>query len=179
MTNIGLNVPGLLRRHFELGGNIDNNSKSIFTLIKNYETKLEQEQIQLNLKKLINIKVKSDQGRGLLKADKTEIRKHINKIKEIIDSANISKSKSNAIYKKINSLLKEIDRFGTNLDIIMGGMVEIAIYTSQITKIAKPVISEVKEILQIVYSNKAKEMGIVLPKPDVQKLIEVISPTKE
>lgn len=175
----GLNIPNLSSIFFDTTKNIENNSKNISRLIGKYKTKLDLEETRSNLTKLIDTKIATNQGKGLQKNDKKKIRKHINKIKDIVEKANLSKSKANAIAKKINSLMEEIDRFGTNLDKVMIGMVEIAIYATQIVKISKPVTAEVKEFMKIYYSNKAKNMSVPLPKPDVQKLIEGTSPLEE
>lgn len=171
-----LKIPSLSPEYLKNEGAVEQKSNKVMTIINNFGNKIEEEKVQQRIENLTGKKIKFLEGKALSKDEKEKIRNHIKKIKGIIDNSNISERKANAIYIKINALEKEIDRFGTNLDSIMVGMVDIAIYSSTIVKVAKPVTKEVKEILKIVYNNKAKEMGVSLPEPEEKKLIENLAP---
>ncbi|MEM8798859.1 MAG: hypothetical protein AAGF15_02135 [Pseudomonadota bacterium] len=106
--------------------------------------------------------------------EKKEIRNHVDSIREIILDSNLSEPKKERILKKLSSLQLEVDKNRTRLEVV-------ADFATSLSHIArdtahngiKPVIDEIRPILEIFGASKASEEDTrQLPGPKKREKIE-------
>jgi hypothetical protein len=103
-------------------------------------------------------------GYAILEPDeKTEIHKHIETIRKLIQGSGLDDRKKNALFNRLTELSKEVDRNGTRTDGFFAFASEFAFCMGQFSKAAKPAIDDVKDVLRIVTRARARTDGIKLP----------------
>jgi hypothetical protein len=99
----------------------------------------------------------------LSKEEKTLIQKHIEKIREIIESSKLEDRKKNALFDDLTKLDRDVNRNGTRTDRFFAFASELGFCAGDFAKQAKPLFDEVKAILKIVTRARARDENIQLP----------------
>ncbi|MGJ5083484.1 hypothetical protein [Bradyrhizobium sp. HKCCYLS3013] len=117
---------------------------------------------------------------GLAKLNEEEKRKahaHLQKIRTIIDESGVSDRKKNALFERINALAREVDAHGTRTDRFFAFAGDVGFVLGDVTKKAKPLLHEVKEVLRIVSRSRARQEGVSLPPGD--EVLQLAPPESE
>jgi len=153
-------------------GRIHDSYDDLREIANNYRPGVQYKKQSSTMSELIGRKKKTNQFLELALEEKESIRKHTDFIQGVIDKSKIADRKKNALRRRLNQLRAEVEKTGTNLDVIMGGMLEVSVYAGEIAKNSKPVIESVKEIVDIVSQAKARQEQISLPKRDKFNLLD-------
>jgi hypothetical protein len=107
-------------------------------------------------------------GYAVLEPDeKTEIHKHIEKIRALIEGSGLDDRKKNNLFSRLSDLTFEVNRNGTRTDRFFAFASELGFSTGQFARDAKPAIDETKAILKIVTRARGRHEGLKLPDDDV------------
>lgn len=103
----------------------------------------------------------------LTDASKARIRKQISKIKEEIDKAEITDSKRNALFDKLNNFASEVDKDRTRLESLTSAYIAVKGEAKSLSKVVEPV----EKIFDLV-SSGGKELWKSLPQVKVTARLE-------
>lgn len=104
--------------------------------------------------------------------DKVKIRDYIDNIKRLIDESNLSPEKKEAILKKVNELLAEVDKDRTTFEVIAGSVMRVAALLRDFESTGvSPYWKYFRMIFERVGEAKEEEERH-LPRPSEQKRIE-------
>ncbi len=107
----------------------------------------------------------------LTSEEKTTIAGKLEFIRQIIESSSLETKKKNLLFKKLNKFAHEVTKDGTDTDTLFAFFGELSLNPGLMAKNAKPALDELKDIMRIVFRNRAEREGIPLPSPeDVLKL---------
>lgn len=98
--------------------------------------------------------------------EKKKIHEHISRIREILETSDLSERKKNKLFERLNNLAQEVDTQGTLTDRFFAFAGDVAFVLGDMTTKAKPLTDEVKEMLRIVARSRARQEGISLPPGD-------------
>jgi hypothetical protein len=98
--------------------------------------------------------------------EKQKILNGIEKIRKIIEESGLPDRKKNALYERLSTLIREVNIQGTRTDQFFAFAGDLAFVLGDMATKAKPLLSEVKEILRIVGRSRARQEGISLPPGD-------------
>ncbi|WP_271186686.1 hypothetical protein [Maricaulis virginensis] len=98
--------------------------------------------------------------------EKSQIHSLLAKIRQLIESSDISDRKKNALYHRLAALHEEVDLVATSTDRFFAFMGDIAFTAGEMAKNAKPVVDAFKEIMSVLNSRRAEDEGVRLPSPD-------------
>jgi two-component SAPR family response regulator len=103
--------------------------------------------------------------------EKNKIHEHINRIRTLIDLSELSDRKKNALLERLNNLAREVDQYGTRTDQFFAFMGDVAFVMGDMSKKAKPLIEEVKDMMKILSRSRARQEGVSLPPGDETVLL--------
>ncbi|MBG0812060.1 hypothetical protein IY145_22215 [Methylosinus sp. H3A] len=115
-----------------------------------------------------------DDGFGVARLnsqEKQKIHDHLSNIRNLIEESEISQKKKNALFDRLNSLVSEVDAYGTRTDRFFAFLGDIAFVAGDMTKKAKPLFDEVKDMMKIVSRSRARQEGVSLPPGDETVLL--------
>jgi hypothetical protein len=98
--------------------------------------------------------------------EKKKILNHLEKIRLIIESSPLPDRKKNALYARLNALIQEVNLHGTMTDRFFAFAGDLGFVLGDMTKKAKPLVEEIKEVLRIISRSRARQEGISLPAGD-------------
>jgi hypothetical protein len=117
-------------------------------------------------------------GYAILEPDeKTEIHKHIEKIRVLVEGSGLDDRKKNNLFTRLTDLGWEVNRNGTRTDRFFAFASELGFSIGQFTKDAKPAIDELKDMLKIVSKARARHEGLKLPEGD--EILLLPEPTEQ
>jgi hypothetical protein len=131
---------------------------------------------------IVQIKINQSRDRhtysvALSAAEKAKARHYVEKIKELVDAADCLAEKKDAIYKKLNELLTEIDRYRTRFEVVTEKIRTLARLSGEVERAgAEPWWRWVRLFFGVVDAAKEDESSRPLPKPTERKRLE--SPRK-
>lgn len=124
--------------------------------------------IKRNGKEVLDASMAKTIGYAVLEPDeKTEIHKHIERIRALVDASGLDDRKKNNLFDRLAGLASEVNRNGTRTDRFFAFASELGFSIGQFAKDAKPAIDETKEILKIVTRARGRHEGLKLPEGDV------------
>ena len=104
---------------------------------------------------------------------KQKIRHYIEQIRTAVDASDLSQDKRDAIFKKLNELMLEIDRDRTRFEVVADGIRRIARLSGDVEREgAEPWWKWVKLIFGEIDDAKEKEPSATLPAPAERKQLE-------
>jgi hypothetical protein len=106
----------------------------------------------------------------LTSEEKNKIRAHVDRIKIDIDAASISRNKHDALMRKLNAFLKEVDASRTRLGSLISASLEISSATGKAAEDLKPVTDRIKDIFDI--AAKSKDLSQKWIGSEKHKLLE-------
>ncbi len=109
--------------------------------------------------------------------EKTECSRHIEKIREIIESSELDDRKKNNLFDHLSTLGREIARNGTKTDRFFAFASDAAFVMGDFAKKAEPLFSEIKDILKIVTKARARKEGNQLPPGE--EVLQLPAPASE
>ena len=98
--------------------------------------------------------------------EKKKIHEHLSKIRELIESSDLSPRKKNALSDRLNALAKEVDSHGTGTDRFFAFVADLGFSMGEFGKNAKPLSDEVRGLIQSISRARARQEGVSLPKGD-------------
>jgi hypothetical protein len=107
--------------------------------------------------------------------EKRKILQLIEKIRSTIETSTLSERKKNALLERLTELIREVNTHGTRTDRFFAFAGDVAFVVGDMTKKAKPLLDEVKEVLRIIGRARARQEGISLPPGD--EVLRLPSPT--
>ncbi|MCQ1837480.1 hypothetical protein [Neorhizobium galegae] len=136
-------------------------------------------QFELALRNVMHrVKIQGAQGRKqfsvhLTTAEREKIRHYVEQIKGVVERSDAATEKREAIFKKLNALLLEIDRDRTRFEVITDGIRAVARLSGDVEREgAEPWWKWVKLIFGVVDDAKEREPTASLPAPTERKRIE-------
>jgi len=114
----------------------------------------------------------------LTSEEKKAIHKHIDVIRKTIESSALEMRKKRAIYTRLAKLSAEIDKDGTNTDVLFGFIGELSFSLSKFEKDNRKAIEHAKDILEIIFRRRSTDEGISLPPADDFPLLPSSSKTE-
>lgn len=103
--------------------------------------------------------------------EKNKIYEHISRIRLLIEASDLPDRKKNALFERLSSLAGEVDQYGTRTDQFFAFMGDVAFVMGDMTKKAKPLIDEVKDMMKILSRSRARQEGVSLPPGDETVLL--------
>jgi hypothetical protein len=119
----------------------------------------------------------SDTSFGIAHLNEDEKRKvlsHLEKARRIIETSKLSVRKKNALFERLADLIREVNTYGTRTDRFFAFAGDLGFVLGDMAENAKPLFSEVKQILKIVTRSRARQEGISLPPGD--EVLRLASP---
>jgi len=98
--------------------------------------------------------------------EKVKLHAHIFNIRKIIDESKLPDRKKNALYERLSDLSREADMRGTRTDRFFAFAGDVGFVLGDMATKAKPMFSEVKDLLRIVSRARARQEGVSLPSGD-------------
>lgn len=95
--------------------------------------------------------------------EKRRIHENITRIREQINSSELTDRKKNALLEKLNMLAAEVDLHGTSTDRFFAFMGDAAFVMGDMAKKAKPFTDEVKDMLRTIGKARSRKEGTSLP----------------
>ena len=99
----------------------------------------------------------------LSRQEKSEILSRVESIRKLIEASDLTVKKKNVLYKKLSDFAAEVSKDGTNSDTFFALAGETFLYSSLMGEKAKPALEEIKDILRIIFGNRAKREDLPLP----------------
>ena len=152
-NEINIDLPGVPSVIYE---DFNESYLNFITVIDNFKNRKRFSEI----KRIKEGSISSVQLEG---SEKALLHQHISKIREIIEDSGVFTRKKNASLTKLNALAVEIDRAGTKTDMFLGLYLDACLALGQGAEYAKPFLEEVKSVLRIIASAKARNEGVALP----------------
>jgi hypothetical protein len=98
--------------------------------------------------------------------EKKKILHGLEKIRQIIEVSDLSDRKKNALFERLTDLIREVNTHGTRTDRFFAFAGDVGFVLGDMTKRAKPLVDEVKEVLRVLSRSRARQEGISLPPGD-------------
>jgi hypothetical protein len=98
--------------------------------------------------------------------EKKKILSHLEKIRTIIEASTLPDRKKNALFERLARLVREVNLHGTMTDRFFAFAGDLGFVLGDMTKKAKPLLDEIKEVLRIVGRSRARQEGVSLPSGD-------------
>ena len=108
----------------------------------------------------------------LKKEEKKKIHELISDLRQLIESSKLNPRKKNALFSRLSELELEVDKRNTRTDRFFGVFSEMGFALGDFGEKAKPMFDRMREILEIVYNNRAKNEGVGLPPPSEMTFLE-------
>lgn len=152
------------------GGKASQNALNVVEQIRNQRSYLSANIVDVSVDEILNGYASGqDETFGLAKLNSEEKRKiveHLENVRKLIEESSIADRKKNALFEKLVELLREVNTHGTRTDRFFAFAGDVGFVLGDMAKKAKPLMSEVKEILKIVSRSRARQEGISLPAGD-------------
>lgn len=176
VTRAGLNDQGLNEVDIEIGvEDFKSESLTLTYMIDKHNSLALQESVKSTAHDFFDDyfgKGNYDFGFAVLdKSEKLEIHGHLNRIRELIDSSDLSTRKKNRLFQKLSKLAAEVDKNGTDTDAFFAFLGDAGFALGEMAENAEPFTNEVKDMMRIVFRSREKQEGISLPAPDQNPLL--------
>ncbi|MER8366462.1 hypothetical protein [Mesorhizobium sp. M1378] len=138
--------------------------------VKSYVVKTRLSKIRIN--KIYSVALDS--------ATKTKIHHYISRIRDIVESSDLSERKRNSLFTKLNAFAADVDRVRTKFENAMLALVDLADVAKRGTEAVKPITELVNSITALIGEAKSAEPEPTkLPAPEDRKQIEGPKPTAQ
>jgi hypothetical protein len=109
--------------------------------------------------------------------ERSKIHEHITRIRSILEESQLTDRKKNALFDRLNELMREVDAHGTRTDRFFAFAGDAAFVLGDMAKKAKPFLDEVRAMLRIISRSRARQEGISLPPGD--EVLKLPAPEQE
>jgi hypothetical protein len=98
--------------------------------------------------------------------EKKKIHEHIENIRALIESSDLSDRKKKRLFDKLSELTKEVDAHGTPTDRFFGFVSELGFVLGEFGQNTRPLFREVRGMIQSISRARARQENISLPPGD-------------
>lgn len=148
------------------------NDPNFATYFRSFEEKIDFEVLKYRISGIRNVNVPSDFDVKLQKDHREEVHNLINKIRKIVNQADIDLRLKEGILSKLGSLSREIDKMRTSMNVLTDAMLELTSATGQAAENLEPAVKVFERIAGVFGRAKKKQDIEKLAGPEEPKLLE-------